>query len=73
MVDVRAGNTHLAKQGFVLGIDKFIVKNPSQRDIMPKVMSTTMEAIVGAVYLDCNQQIQPCVDVMTVLGLSWPE
>ncbi|KAJ5961551.1 hypothetical protein N7501_006492 [Penicillium viridicatum] len=73
MIAQRASNAYLAKQGFIHGIDKFIVKNPSQFDIMPKVMATTMEAIIGAVYLDCNQQIQPCVDVMTVLGLSWPE
>lgn len=73
MIQQRASNAYLAKQGFVLGIDKFIVKNPSQFEIMPSVMATTMEAIVGAVYLDCNQQIQPCADVMTALGLSWPE
>lgn len=73
MIAQRASNAYLAKQGFIHGIDKFIVKNPSQFDIMPKVMATTMEAIIGAVYLDCNQQIQPCADVMTALGLSWPE
>ncbi|KAJ5203429.1 hypothetical protein N7449_005508 [Penicillium cf. viridicatum] len=69
----RVSNVNLAKQGFVHGIDRFIVKNRSQFDIMPSVMATTMEAIVGAVYLDCKQQIQPCADVMTALGLSWPE
>ncbi|CAI7653269.1 unnamed protein product [Penicillium palitans] len=73
MINARAGNAHLAKQGFVLGIDIFIVKNPCQCDIMPKVMADTMQAIIGAVYIDCNEQIQPCVDVMIVLGLSWPE
>ncbi|KAF7525649.1 hypothetical protein PCG10_004640 [Penicillium crustosum] len=73
MIQLKASNAALAKQGFVLGIDRFIVKNPSQIEIMPKVMATTMEAIVGAVYIDCNEQIQPCEDVMTALGLSWSE
>ncbi|KAJ5941932.1 hypothetical protein N7516_002100 [Penicillium verrucosum] len=72
-IQQRASNAYLADQGFIHGIDKFIVKNPCQCKIMPNVMATTMEAIIGAVYLDCNQQIQPCIDVMTALGLSWPQ
>ncbi|OQD60918.1 hypothetical protein PENPOL_c019G06885 [Penicillium polonicum] len=73
MIQQRASNANLADQGFIHGIDKFIVKNPSQSDITRNVMATTMQAIVGAVYVDCNHQIQPCADVMTALGLSWPE
>ncbi|KAJ5231109.1 hypothetical protein N7489_011817 [Penicillium chrysogenum] len=73
MSEQKAGNVHLSKQGFDLGIDKFIVKNPSQTVVGINVMATTMEAIVGAVYLDCNKQIAPCADVMVALGLSWPE
>ncbi|CAG8905856.1 unnamed protein product [Penicillium egyptiacum] len=73
MIQQKAGNDYLCKQGFALGIDKFIVKNPSQSDVGKKVMAATMEAIVGAVFLDCNKQIAPCADVMTALGLSWPE
>ncbi|OQE13366.1 hypothetical protein PENFLA_c049G05728 [Penicillium flavigenum] len=73
MIKQRAGNAYLSKQGFDLGIDKFIVKNPSQTFVGDNVMAATMEAIVGAVYIDCNGQIAPCADVMTALGLSWPE
>lgn len=73
MAQQRVSNANLVKQGFIHGIDRFIVKNRSQSHVMPNVMADTMEAIVGAVYLDCNQQIQPCADVMTALGLSWPE
>ncbi|KGO59748.1 hypothetical protein PEX2_053260 [Penicillium expansum] len=50
-----------------------VVKNPCQSQIGRNVMIDTMQAIVGAVYLDCNEQIPPCADVMTALGLSWPE
>jgi ribonuclease-3 len=73
MIKEKAGNAYLSQQGFDLGIDKFIVKNPSQSFVGNKVMAATMEAIVGAVHLDCNGQIAPCADVMTALGLSWPE
>lgn len=73
MIKNKAGNANLYKQGFNLGIDKFIIKNPSQVDIGRNVMATTMEAIIGAVYLDCNQRIQPCADVMAALDLSWTE
>ncbi|KAJ5505379.1 hypothetical protein N7453_004336, partial [Penicillium expansum] len=73
MIDERAGTGNLHDQGFERGIDKFIVKNPCQSQIGRNVMIDTMQAIVGAVYLDCNEQIPPCADVMTALGLSWPE
>ncbi|CAG8103747.1 unnamed protein product [Penicillium nalgiovense] len=73
MIKQRAGNAYLTQQGFDLGIDKFIVKNPSQSFVAKNVMADTMEEIIGAVYLDCNSQIPPCAHVMTALGLSWPE
>ncbi|KAJ6189779.1 hypothetical protein N7519_004687 [Penicillium mononematosum] len=60
-------------QGFRLGLDQVIVKNPSQTFIGNRLMAPTMEAIVGAVYTDSNQQIPVCADVMTALGTSWSE
>ncbi|OQE43642.1 hypothetical protein PENCOP_c003G03419 [Penicillium coprophilum] len=68
-ISKKASTANLSKQGFDLGIDKFIVKN-SQPFVGPNVMATTTEAIVGAVYVDCNQQIQPCAVVMSALGVS---
>ncbi|KUM65318.1 hypothetical protein ACN42_g1772 [Penicillium freii] len=73
MIQQRASKANLAKRGVIHGIGKFIVKNPCQSDITRNVMATTMQAIVGAVYVDCNGKIPPCVTVMTALGLSWPE
>lgn len=66
-------NAHLSKQGFDLGIDQFIVKNPIQLDIGNRLMATTMEAIIGAVNLNCNGQIPLCAGAMAALGISWPQ
>ncbi|KAJ6148999.1 hypothetical protein N7471_000198 [Penicillium samsonianum] len=73
MITRKASNAYLSDQGFDLGIGEFIIMNPSQFVIGHNVMAATMEAIIGAVYLDCNQQIQPCADVMAALDLSWTE
>ncbi|KAJ5476744.1 hypothetical protein N7475_002473 [Penicillium sp. IBT 31633x] len=68
-----AGNDYLCKQGFLLGIDKFIVKNVAQSRVGDNVMAKTMKAIVGAVWRDSGCQIAPCANVMAALGISWPE
>ncbi|KAK4865591.1 hypothetical protein LT330_009379 [Penicillium expansum] len=72
MIQQRACNAHLSKQGFDLGIDQFIVKNPIQLDIENRLMAITMEATIGAVHLDCNGQISLCAGAMAALGISWP-
>ncbi|CAI7585725.1 unnamed protein product [Penicillium glandicola] len=70
-----ASNNNLNNQGIALGLDPFIVKNPGQRGVMAgrRVMATTMEAILGAVYYDSNKNLEDCKRVMAALGLSWPE
>nr|KAJ6111138.1 hypothetical protein N7486_003373 [Penicillium sp. IBT 16267x] len=70
-----ACNTNLCKKGLALGLDPFIVKNPSQRcELAGKnVMATTMKAILGAVFYDSNKNLDACEKVMAALGLSWPE
>lgn len=73
MIQQRACNAYLSKPGFDLGIDQFNVKNPIQLDIGNRLVATTMEAIIGAVYLDCNGQIPPCAGAMAALGISWPQ
>ncbi|KAJ5971869.1 uncharacterized protein N7479_001787 [Penicillium vulpinum] len=73
VITEKANNAYLAKQGFALEINNFVVRNNSQPTVGRKVMAATMEAIVGAVFLDCDQQIAPCVDVMAALGIFSPE
>ena len=70
-----ASNDSLYKRGIALGIDPFIVKNPGQYGMTAgkKAMSTTMEAIVGAVYYDCGKNGDVLERVLTALGLAWPE
>ena len=56
--NTRATNGNLAKIGFSLGINVYIQLNPSAQGVVPdRLMATTMEAIIGAVYLDCNRDI----------------
>ena len=73
MFTSKASNVSLCTQGFYLGIDEFVIKRTTQVGVGSRAMATTMEAIIGAVYLDCNEQIQPCVDVLTALDLTWSE
>lgn len=54
-----ATNKNLAEIGFSLGIDAYIQLNPSSQGVVPeRLMATTIEAIIGAVYLDCNKDIE---------------
>ncbi|KAJ5324355.1 hypothetical protein N7476_002955 [Penicillium atrosanguineum] len=70
-----ASNNNLNDRGIALGLDRFIVKNPGQQGFMAgkNVMSTTMEAILGAVHYDSDKNGADCENVMAALGLSWSE
>jgi ribonuclease-3 len=75
VVSVIATNKNLYQQGLALGLDPFIVKNPSQQGSVAGriVMATTMEAILGAVYYDSSKNLEACERVMAAMGLSFPE
>lgn len=50
-----ASNANLDRIGRQRGLQTFVNKNPSQgRDVSPITMAATVEAILGAVYLDSN-------------------
>ncbi|KAE8418238.1 ribonuclease III domain-containing protein [Aspergillus pseudocaelatus] len=69
----KASNAFLARTGFQKGLDRYIYVNPSQDGIVSgKIMATTVEAILGAVYIDSGENIQAVRSVVAVLGLSWP-
>ncbi|KAJ5785507.1 uncharacterized protein N7503_010719 [Penicillium pulvis] len=54
--NTRATNENLAQIGFSLGIDAYIQLNPSSQGVVnERLMATTMEAIMGAVYLDSGK------------------
>ncbi|CAI7572302.1 unnamed protein product [Penicillium glandicola] len=73
MITKRASNACFDLRGYHLGIDQFVPKGLHQLFIAKRQMTTIMEAIIGAVYLDCNQAIPPCAGVMAALDISWSE
>ncbi|KAF7590259.1 hypothetical protein BBP40_003097 [Aspergillus hancockii] len=69
-----AGNANLAQRGFQLGLDRYIHNNPSQGRYVPeKLMATTVEAIVGAVFVETHWDPAALQRAVEGLGLSWPE
>lgn len=63
-LNTHATNAHLAGIFDNLGLDAFIQLNPSAQGVIPeRLKATTIEAIIGAVYLDCNK------DIMTIRQL----
>lgn len=63
-----ASNANLDRIGRQRGLQRFVNVNPSQRQVVsPITMAATMEAILGAVYLDSN--LEEVGEVMRTLGL----
>lgn len=61
-------NANLDRVGRARGLDAHVCRNPSQGSyIAPVTMAATIEAILGAVYLDSN--INKVGEVMQTLGL----
>jgi ribonuclease III len=66
-------NANLARIGFAKGLDLLICMNPSHiGPVTPSMMATSVQAILGAVYLDCGLELNGLKHVMTTLGLSGP-
>ncbi|KAL8725862.1 MAG: hypothetical protein Q9181_006263 [Wetmoreana brouardii] len=71
---VATGNNHLANVGNHLGLGDFVNKNQSQGNVVPtRVMTATVEAIIGAVFLDSNHNFTIVRQVMQNIGLVDPE
>ncbi len=63
-----ASNANLDRIGRQRGLHRYVNSNPSQRQVVsPITMAATMEAILGAVYLDNN--LEKVWEVMQTLGL----
>lgn len=64
-------NANLAIVGRDAGIDQHAVLPPGHIGrISDKTLATTIEAILGAVYLDTSKEIKAVSRTMAVLGLS---
>lgn len=71
IVSSTTSNPNLAQVGFKAGLESVILINPSQASVSPGVMAQTVEAILGAVYLDSKMDVQAVRAVMASLSLGW--
>ena len=67
-----SSNHHLALIGSKAGLENLILINPSQATVSTRVLAQTIEAILGAVYLDSKMDVQAVRAVMALLNLGWP-
>ena len=64
-------NANLDRVGRQHGLDGVVCHNPSQGLTVPVgVMTATLEAIIGAIYLDSGKDIASVQSVMATLGLA---
>ncbi|KAG5291315.1 hypothetical protein I7I50_08090 [Histoplasma capsulatum G186AR] len=66
----KASNSHLADQGFKRGFDGCVYRIGGV-DVSMKMMATAVQAVLGAVFLDCNKNMSVFLEVIEVLDLSW--
>jgi len=53
------------------GLVKYVTKNPSQQGNVPQeTAASTLEAVVGAVYLDCGKDISTVKRVFEAINLN---
>lgn len=63
-----ADNVNLDNVGKRVGLQDFINKSPGQLSVAKQTMSATVEAILGAVFLDSGG-LDAVGNVMDILGL----
>lgn len=66
-----AGNTNLARVGDACGLASHIITNPGHRGaISNKTLATTVEAILGAIFLDSGKDLEAVKEAMQSMGIS---
>lgn len=59
-----ASNQNLSKRGHTLGLDTQVQKNPAHKGDVPRTaMASTMEAVIGAAWLDSGRDWSVTRDV----------
>ena len=64
----KTGNYHLCVVGWTAGLEPLIFKDRTQRTVLQALMATTVEAVLGAVWMDCKD-VEKVKRVMLVLGV----
>ncbi|KAK2799688.1 hypothetical protein FQN50_008388 [Emmonsiellopsis sp. PD_5] len=60
--------------GFLYSLDRVVYKNPSQLGaVSPRSMATTVQALLGAIYLDSGKDINRVKAALQAVTLAWPE
>jgi ribonuclease-3 len=63
-------NTKLSQVAQSSGLVKYVAKNPCQQGQVPQeTAASTVEALVGAVYLDCGEDISTVQKVLEAIKL----
>lgn len=71
LIQSQLSNSNLGIIGRQHGLEAHINNNPSQLGVVSdKTLATTVEAILGAVYLDCGKELENVKSVMRIFGLG---
>jgi ribonuclease-3 len=69
-VKTLCGNTKLNQVAQKSGLVNYVTKNPSQEGQVPQeTAASTVEAVVGAVYLDCGKDTATVKQVLEAINL----
>lgn len=64
-------NANLGRVGRDAGLQQHIIVNPGHvGDITERTMATTVEAILGAIYLDSKHDLEAVETAMVAFGLT---
>ncbi|KAK3291751.1 ribonuclease III domain-containing protein [Chaetomium fimeti] len=68
-------NRSLEAHGRRLGLDKFVIKHPGQQgqDVPRETLASTVEALIGAVWIDSGQDFNQVQSVIGNLGIGNPK
>jgi ribonuclease-3 len=70
LLQTYACNKQLTSTARVLDLQRFIHQRPDlERNVPNSTLATTVEAILGAVWLDSNEDVQQVDEVMEKIGL----
>ena len=73
VLDAAGANDSLAALGSRLGLDQSVTKNPCQKGEVPRVtLASTVEALIGAVWVDSGNQFDQVQSVLRALQVTEP-